>query len=321
MSNQQYILDHLRLLRYKDKTESPDEQVAELLGISRAQLSRIINHHPAPVSQGTLDKILESARKKKKGLTQDELSPLLWLSAKWGVTPLLSKGMQLRLQEAVAEDMEAVDGAETAVETASQLIHETKAEAGTAGLYSLEFQSYVFLWDRYLTFLDHCGRAEEALDELGNQQRFSELFERSIWKELPALNWLYYQRGICLAQIGQVENAQECFAELQESQFPDVVTAATYQQLRLQVESLNPDLAKFQADADRIETKLEKLISEWEGTHREGYIHQSLAELARKAGERNTALDQYLQAHAIFAEHKCKRYVLQVREDIRNLMP
>ncbi len=224
----------------------------------------------------------------------------------WQWVPELEPAQQRKLSAAIKDDMQGQHA--KAVAQCRELL----AAVAKAG----RFENFAAVFVKLITFMDHAGDHQQALDELDSFLQSAEEQNRSACLQV---HWARYHRGICLRRLKRYDEAKNELQTLQNDS-PEYEQAAAYQlavaDLKQTTES--GDHSSFV----RLLTQFEQCHDAWSplGTHRHAYPLRRMGQVHALADNHRQALTCLLDALEIFARHHCDRYVEETRADIQELI-
>lgn len=224
----------------------------------------------------------------------------------WQWVPELTPSQQRKLSIAIRDDM----GARHAKAVAQ--CREVLADVAAVGT----FENVAAVFVKLITFMDHAGDHQQALDELDS---FFKHVTTQNHLASPQVHWALYHKGICLRRLMRYDEARQELLKLKIAS-PEYEQAATYQlaviDLKQATESNNRDAF------DGLLCQFQQCHDDWLplGTHRHAYPLRRIGQLYAFVGNYRQALAYLLDALEIFARNHCDRYVQETRADIRELV-
>lgn len=186
------------------------------------------------------------------------------------------------------------------------------------------FEDYARVLVRLVTFLDEAGRHQEALKHL---DEFYEDIDRGYVCSPLCRDWADYHKGICLRRMAKKKKDMDLYAAAEKIFLRLAKTGgslAAGAKHQLAVVYLHQGAKATGARRSGLLRKSEGLFKwarvEWKGgtgAFREAHPLRRLGQLYAMQGRFDESLEMFLDALAEFSRYHARKYVRDVRKDIR----
>jgi transcriptional regulator with XRE-family HTH domain len=294
MPHLMYLLDGARVRQLREASGLSQREFADRADIGLRTLSAVEGN--ARTVKADIATQIAEVLEKSLGELGEPVVSWLWV-------PNLDPPDQRKLTAAIRGDMRGEHA------KAAERCRDVLLAAEELG----EFEVYAAVLVKLVTFLDHAGEHEQALDELDS-------FFVRVDTEHPTchgeIDWARYHRGICLRRLERFDDARLDLQQLVDDGGP-YRQSALYQLVVVDLEQALKDGAR-RLPVDLLD-RLQECHDAWipQESHRHAFPLRRMGQWYAVNGQYRESCECFMKAIELFARHDCDRYVEASFKDMR----